>query len=310
VRSTLIQFMLGLALAWCCSSELAAAPVVIVASERSPAYTEASEALVGELERGGLARSEVVQLLASELGTLEWAGAAAPRAFITLGAEALQRLLARDPRAPAVAALIPRSSFERALKEYDRKLAGPLVALYLDQPWGRQLDLVRLALPDARKVGVLWGPDSVARKAGLAAAAQERGMELVGGVVTGGALFNELKLALDGSDVFLAVPDPQVFNSGTISNLLLATYRARIPMAAFSPAYVKAGALLSLHSTPGQIGVQAAGMLKALLQGGTSASQYPWEFTVTVNEHVAQSLGLQLNASSLAERLRKLERKP
>jgi ABC-type uncharacterized transport system substrate-binding protein len=107
------------------------------------------------------------------------------------------------------------------------------------------------------------------------------------------------------------VADPQVYNSGSIANVLLATYRARVPVLAFSPSYVRAGALLSLHSTPVQIGTQAGSMARSLLQGSASpAAVYPADFTVTVNEHVARSLGLTLDAPTLSDRLRRLEKRP
>jgi hypothetical protein len=59
-------------------------------------------------------------------------------------------------------------------------------------------------------------------------------------------------------DALLAVPDPLVFNSQTAANILAAAYRRRIPLIGFSPAYTRAGALVSLYSTPDQIGFAAA----------------------------------------------------
>ena len=80
---------------------------------------------------------------------------------------------------------------------------------------------------------------------------------------------------------------------------------------AFSPAYVRAGALLSLYTTPSQIGVQAAAMAKTVVQGAPlPAPQYPLEYEVGVNEYVARSLGLMLDGASLAERLHRLEKRP
>jgi ABC-type uncharacterized transport system substrate-binding protein len=105
--------------------------------------------------------------------------------------------------------------------------------------------------------------------------------------------------------------DPQVFNGNTLPNILLASYRARIPVMAFSPAYVKAGALLSLHSTPSQVGSQAGVVARSALQGAAlPAPQYPTDFTVSVNDYVARSLGLGLDATTLSERLHSLEKRP
>jgi ABC-type uncharacterized transport system substrate-binding protein len=80
---------------------------------------------------------------------------------------------------------------------------------------------------------------------------------------------------------------------------------------AFSPAYVKAGALLSVHSTTAQAGTQLGSMANDFLLTNTlPASQYPSDFSIHANEYVARSLGLVLDAPALTERLRRLEKKP
>ncbi|MDF3823286.1 hypothetical protein P3G55_25605, partial [Leptospira sp. 96542] len=96
---------------------------------------------------------------------------------------------------------------------------------------------------------------------------------------------------------------------------LLASFRATVPMQAFSPAYVRAGALLALYATPQQIGAQVALLARdALVEQngrvrGFGPPQHTQWFEVSVNAHVARSLGLQLDADDLADRLRRLESK-
>ncbi len=305
-------FISSVLCALCWMSAAQAADIVIVASERSPGYEAAAQGVVSELARKGPARWEISKLIASELEGIDVGGAAAPKLFIVLGMDALRQVLARDPRVPVLAALIPRSGYERVLRELGRKPSAQVSAVYLDQPFGRRLDLLRLAIPGAQRVGVLWGPESVLQQPLLASALQARNMqELSGAIVVGGSLFTGLKEALDGADVVLAVADPQVFNSTTISNILLTTYRARVPVLAFSPAYVKAGALLSVQTSPAQIGTQAGAIARSVLQGGAlPPAQYPVEFSVSVNDHVARSLGLTLDEDALTDRLRRLEKRP
>ncbi len=304
----------GILLGWTLWSAgwVSAAEVLVLSSERSPSYTDASQAAVSELVRLGVRRTDIALLYVPELTPGELGATQGAKVWITLGSDALARALAREGRPPVVSALIPRLGFERLLRESTGKTAAPVVAVYLDQPFGRQLDLMHQALPDVKRVGVLWGQESLLQQANLQAAAQARGVELVAGVVpTSTSLFTGLKTVLDGADVLLAVADPQVYNGATISNILLATYRARVPMVAFSPAYVKAGAMLAVYSTPRQIGVQAGALARTVLQGGAvPASQYPLEFSVAVNEHVARSLGMVLDEATLNERMHRMERRP
>lgn len=301
-----------LALLSCCCvpgwSRAAEAGVVLVGSERGGAYDEAADALVAELGRFGAAGTGVTLMTADDL--LRGAAPLAPRLIVTFGLEACRALIRRDLRVPTLCTLLPRASFERLLADSGRKPSPQLSALYLNQPLARQLDLLRLALPQARRVGVLWGQESRAQAAELESLARSRGLTVVGADVTaGGSVYGPLKRILDESDLLLALADPQVFHGGSIQNILLTSFRRQVPMLAFSPAYVRAGALLAVYSSPEQIGRQAGVQVRRFLQGQPlGAPHFPQDFSVSVNEHVARSLGLDLDPQVLAERLRRLER--
>lgn len=103
---------------------------------------------------------------------------------------------------------------------------------------------------------------------------------------------------LQNSDVLFALPDSAIYNDSTIRNILLTTYRSGIPLIGFSTGFVKAGALCAVSSTPAQIAAQAATLIR---QFGEShllpAAQYPQEFEVTINEQVANSLGLPIKTT-------------
>ena len=125
-------------------------------------------------------------------------------------------------------------------------------------------------------------------------------------------VFPDLQQVLNDSDVLLALADPLVFNSDSIQNILLTTFRAQVPVVAFSPAYVRAGALLALYATPAQVGRQAAALVQDVLRG-QSLPEQPLEsndFEVSVNEHVARALNLSLDGKALRLELRRLEHLP
>ena len=307
LRFLLLTLWLGLFAGAC---TCAATSVVIVSSERSAAYVEAMEALVSELERGGLSRYDMLQLSVAELSA---AGPLSPKLYVALGTEAAQWLAKTEQRVPVLCTLLPRASFERVLLSSGRKSSPQFSALFLDQPLGRQLELIRLALPTVQRIGVLWGGESHTQAAALRVQAQTRGMELrEASVERESSVFSGLKRVLEEADVLLAVPDPQVYNSSSIQNILLTSFRAKVPLVAFSPAYVRAGALLAVHVTPAQMGLQAASIARGVLQGKAlpPTPLYSQDFTVTVNDHVARSLGLTLDARALMTRLHRLEGAP
>jgi putative tryptophan/tyrosine transport system substrate-binding protein len=303
---------LVLCLSWLFGASAAmASSVLIVSSERSAAYVDASESLVAELERGGVARNDVQQVTLSEWADL---GDRSSKLIVTLGFEAAQALATSNVRTPILCALLPRSSFERVLRGSSRKVSPQFSALYLDQPLSRQLELIRLAMPSLKRIGVLWGPESQIHAASLRALAPSSGFQLVEGVVTPEEpLFPALKRVLDEADVLLAFADPVVFNGNSVQNVLLASFRARVPLVAFSSAYVRAGAVLALYVTPSQIGQQVGSLARGVVLQGKSLPfmpLYAQNFTITVNEHVARSLGLNLSADDLTVQLRRREGAP
>jgi ABC-type uncharacterized transport system substrate-binding protein len=287
-----------------------AATVVVVSSERSAAYLEAAEALTEQLEKGGLARQQVQVIPVSE-----WSGVSAlkPSLFVALGAQAAELLVRADLTAPLLCTLLPRASFERALAAVGRKSGKPVSAVFLDQPVSRQLNLIRLAMPAAHRLGVLWGLESMGRAPVFRSLAQSRQLELVEATVgPDEALFPALQRVLHQSDLLLAVPDAAVYNSSNIQNILLASVRAKVPLLAFSPAYARAGAALALYVTPTQLGAQAGRLAHSVLQGKElpATPLYAQDFELLVNQPVARALGLKLDAAALREQLRRDEVAP
>ena len=108
--------------------------------------------------------------------------------------------------------------------------------------------------------------------------------------------------------------DPVVSNRRTVQNLLLTTYRQRVPVFAYSKAYVKAGALAAVYSTPEHIGKQAGELVADILRKGSWSlpkPQHPKYFSVEVNREVAKSLGIRVpGTEKLETRLRASETAP
>ena len=304
------HLLLGLALGWLAASAVQAASVVVLSSETGTAYAQTAQALIGELERRGVPRHEVLAITADEWTEAKPSGV---KLIVPLGTRASTVVAQSKVHSPVLCALLPLASFQRILREHGLRSSPRFSALYLDQPFSRQLNLIRRALPDARHIGVLWGQESGENATALKTQALNRGLNLVAASVSSpDTLFPALKEVLHDVDLLLAVPDPQVYNSSTVQNILLASFRAKTSVVAFSPAYVKAGALLAVYVTPKQIGVQAGALASAALLGKElpATPVHSNDFDLAVNEPLAHSLGLRLNAHDLREKLRQDEGLP
>jgi putative ABC transport system substrate-binding protein len=110
-------------------------------------------------------------------------------------------------------------------------------------------------------------------------------------------LITPLEQVLSEAELLLAVPDPLIFNRNTAQSLFLTSYRYRVPVLGYSRSLTRAGALLSLHSSPAQIGRQAAEWVNGAIQGTSvrlPQPAHPAYFSVSINEQVARSLGFSL----------------
>lgn len=214
---------------------------------------------------------------------------------IPLGRAASLAVARAELSVPTVYALIPEATWKE-LQGCCPPAPPQVTAVFLDQPVERHLQLVRLAMPGATRVGVLLGPTSGQRIAAVHSAGTPFGLEL-----TSEAIADEhqvgpaLRALLKRAEILLAVPDPAIYNRETIVSLLLTTYRARVPLVGYSHAMVNAGAALALYSTPEDIGRQLGDLSEDILSGqGLPAPAAATHFRVEVNREVARSLGLTL----------------
>lgn len=219
---------------------------------------------------------------------------ASPGMIVTLGTKAAQLMAAQKSTIPTLYTLIPKSTYQ-ALPSCCPPYAS---ALFLDQPIDRQFRLIKAALPNADRIGLLLGPTSSQQLPQLEKAAAAAGMRLnIGTVAQREEVGVTLKRVLKDVDLLLALPDPVVYSRLTVINVLLSSYHKAIPVIGFSQSYVNAGALLALYTTPQQIGHQVAELMEAFFNGEKRrlpAAQYPRYYSVASNQNVALSLKIYL----------------
>ena len=283
--------------------------VLVVTTERGPAYEEVMTGM-----RAALADALDKKLSLHAITTEEFtqAGARFPDRnaadlIVTVGTGAATAVMQSRPAVPVYCSFLPQPSYA-VLADRARGEPARFSALYLDQPVARQLHLIRLALPAHTHVGVVLGPESRKNERILRNAATAVGVTLrMVQISDEKQLIGALHRVMDEADILLAVPDPLVFNRNTAQNVLLTTYRLGKSVAGYSRAYVTAGALLAVYSTPAQIGRQIGEELQAMLDKpgrALPAPGYPRYFSVVINERVARSLGIEpVRVEDLTRRL-------
>lgn len=272
--------------------------VLLLLSDSAPPYRQFSAALGKTLAESGV---DVAVTEAQADGQFPNGGSAKADLVIAVGAKATQLAIAGSDT-PLLSIMVPRAGYEALAGKYLRKApAREVSAIYLDQPWDRQLDFIRAALPGHGVVGVLYSPDTP-----IALPRLPRGMALnARSVRSTETLFDALEHILSSSDVLLVVPDSEIYSSGNVRNILLTSYRHKVPLIGISQAYVNAGALGAVFSTPEQLAAQAGETIVSFAQSRRLPEpQHPASFTIALNLQVARSLGIALDTpEAIRERM-------
>jgi len=265
------------------SAQAAPLRVTVVLSEAGGAYQEFATALQYNIA----SQYEVqIQQVGDAVGDADLLVAVGMKAAAAQGATAQ----------PVLHVLVSRAGFEKLPR------ASASMAIYMDQPMERRLALLSAVLPNANEIGVLYGTPPFELDYLKKMLAVKRFVLHEQVVDQRHPLSAALSDVLRESEVLFVLPDAEVYNSETIRNILLETYRRQIPMIGISASFVRAGALCAVYSTPQQVAQQAAEVIAQWADSGKLlASQYPKEFDVSVNAQVARSLGLTIKD---AEQLR------
>ncbi|NOY67671.1 MAG: hypothetical protein GXP13_09750 [Gammaproteobacteria bacterium] len=222
--------------------------------------------------------------------------------LVTVGSKAAKKMSQLDSKKAVLNTLLPKRSYQLIIKEVDNKNLQRYSAVFIDQPLSRKLDLIRIALPDIKNVGVILGPSTASRKKELSDIALKKNIRIESKTINKtGELLSTLNDVLDDNEVLLTIADPVVINRSTLQSLFMTSYMKRIPVVGYSRAYVRAGALIAVYSTPKQLAQYTGELIVDMLKGSKMAARklyYPKYFSVSINERVARSLGLFLKSES------------
>ena len=178
------------------------------------------------------------------------------------------------------------------------EMSAKSALLYMSQPYSRQIHLIKLLNSQWHDFSYLTALDSMIDDAAIQQCARKHGIAAYKVIIAQEEqLTYYLRKALAQSDLILALPDRSIYNSKSVKNILLTSYRDRKPIIAFSRNFVNAGALAAVHSDTGQIAASASALVKQYIQSGgkfDNPVNYPQAFDISINTQVFRALDLQL----------------
>ncbi len=254
------------------SCATAATEILVLQSHDSPPYQQTLSGFQSDLEAGKL---DVVyqtltlsppndsETLAHTLQTGK------PKLILALGTPATRLVLQQVTDIPIVASLV---------LDIDEIRQHPMATgVGLNFSADLQWQWLRRLLPDAREIAVLYDP----KQGGvlfqrLQKLAQTEGVNLIQAAADNAENLPKLMETLPPQlDALWAVDGAAAYSASAVRELLLYSFRNRVPLVGLSAQWVKAGALYALDWDYGDLGAQTAELAKAVLLKGSAPTSLP-----------------------------------
>jgi len=223
-----------------------------------------------------------------------------PDLIFAVGIWALQVVVSRPSPVPVVYAMVlnPPSIIGVDTKN----ITGASINVPVEQPiW-----LLKQLQPQVKRIGVIFNRAKTGYLVTRAqAVARNEGLELITREISSAKdAIGALESFQDGIDALWIVPDETVLSQTMVQQMLLFSYRRKIPLIGLSDRHAQMGALFALSFASSEdIGRQAGEIAQAIL-GGRAAADVPYttarKLYLTVNLKAAHKLGLEIPQAILA----------
>lgn len=176
--------------------------------------------------------------------------------------------------------------------------AKRLSGIYAEQTLERQFRVIKSTLPTLRTLGVLLRPDQEPMHKRIQHTARGFGLQVRSHLFTGEEKpSSAIRQLATQSDAILATTNPGIYNKDTMFGILLTSFKSGVPIIGHASEHHDAGALLSIFASPEDMGRDLADLVK---ESGLESDTYnpvirfSKYYHVTRNEHVAKSLGIEI----------------
>ncbi|MDO9624524.1 MAG: ABC transporter substrate-binding protein [Pseudomonas sp.] len=266
-----------------CSTPLHAAEILLSGADDNPAIRAFSAALAERRPHDRVQFQPLAQLPSPE-------HIPADTRLILLDLQALDWRLSTPAGPPTLMLRITRVHAQERL---GNRRPAQLSLLWSDPAPARQLRLIRLLMPQAQRIGVLYDQHSQFLLDELRHAAAPLALEIVAQAWPDSRDNRPLLALLQHSDLLYGVSDDDLFNPRTAKNLLLTSYAQQRAMIGPSASFVRAGSLASVYSDQ-QDWLDSLNQLLDQPPQSWPRSAYPAYFKVLGNRQVARALAIEL----------------
>lgn len=219
-----------------------------------------------------------------------------PDLIYSLGGESTEASLRNTSTIPIVATMI--------LKRFLYKHGNNITGVYLNYPLTTQFEWLKKFFPEQKKIAIFFNPEeNTGTILEARQIAEQQGLDLIPIPVE---TPKELPYALDqlksNVEILLAIPDEIAMSSKTAKEVLLASFRNRVPLIGLSDNWVKSGAFYSLSWDYEDLGRQCAIQSDTLIKGVPIHNvpvEYPRKTTYSINSKIAEHMNIEISQTLL-----------
>ncbi|MEW5757539.1 MAG: ABC transporter substrate binding protein [Pseudomonadota bacterium] len=216
--------------------------------------------------------------------------------YLALGTAALEQFWQGGVKRPIVAGMV--------LNAADLARFENATGVLMELPVETEIEWMARLLPGKSRVGLLYSPGPHAQRyAAAESLLAARGSSLQPRAV---AAPQELPAALKALerdvDLLWGIPDPMVYTPQTAKEILLYSFRHRIPMIGLSRMWVKGGALYALDRDYRDIGMQCGELVKKVLEGAAPSQLppvHPRKIVYAINMKTARHMKIEIEPGVL-----------
>jgi putative ABC transport system substrate-binding protein len=291
----IFRFLLALLLFSGCLDGVSAETkqVLIIANAATEPYTQVIAGFKQQMaeQKSATAYTEmsVPQLSGGKTLAAELA-AGKPDLIFAVGGEASELAAQHTKTVPIVATLILKNTLFKTAN---------VTGVSLSYPWATQIQWLKKFFPEQKKVAILFNPAENAQTAQEVKKEAERaGLELTAiSVETPKDLPYALEQLEKDIEILLAIPDEVAMSAKTAKEVLLASFRNRVPLIGLSDNWVKSGALYALSWDYEDLGRQSAQQAQQLLNGAAVQKipfETPRKIAYSINSKIAEHMNIAI----------------
>jgi len=216
-----------------------------------------------------------------------------PELVITIGSPATKSAVKYVHNVPIIFTMV-LDNLSGLISTPSSSISGVTLAI----PVQEQLEIIRNALPDIKRVGFLYSSQSAQMYQSAIRVADKMGLRLVTSEIASERDVPEaLRRIIREADVFWMPPDAIIYERNILRFILLECFQNNVPIIAVSKHIAEAGTPLALDIDYEDIGRQTAELVLKSLSNRSSAKpaiEHPRKVLLYINEWVISRLGLKI----------------